>query len=53
MKGYAGKILRMNLTSSSSDIQKLDEKTARGFLGGRGLGTKTGTIPKILFGGLL
>ncbi len=40
MKGYAGKILKMNLTSSSSDIQKLDEKIAREFLGGRGLGTK-------------
>lgn len=40
MKGYVGKILRVDLTSSSSESQVLDERMARKYLGGRGLGTK-------------
>jgi aldehyde:ferredoxin oxidoreductase len=40
MKGFTGKILRVDLSSSSYKSQDLDEKTAREFLGGRGLGAK-------------
>lgn len=40
MKGYTGKIARVDLSSSSYESQKLDENIARKYLGGRGLGTK-------------
>jgi len=40
MKGFTGKILRVDLSSSNYKSQDLDEKTAREFLGGRGLGAK-------------
>lgn len=40
MKGYTGKIARVDLSSSSYESKKLDENIARKYLGGRGLGTK-------------
>jgi len=40
MFGYAGKILRVNLTDKKITREKLDETIARRFLGGRGLGAK-------------
>jgi aldehyde:ferredoxin oxidoreductase len=38
MKAYAGKILHVNLTSGRSRTEVLDEKTAKLYLGGVGLG---------------
>ena len=38
MEGWAGKILDIDLTSSSINTVPLDMKMARLFLGGRGLG---------------
>jgi aldehyde:ferredoxin oxidoreductase len=35
-KGYMGKILRINLTSKSSDIEGISEEAARKYLGGKG-----------------
>lgn len=40
MKGFTGKILRVDLSSSTCESQDLDEKIARDYLGGRGLGTR-------------
>ncbi len=40
MTGWMGNILRVNLTTGSIATQKLDEKTAIDFVGGRGLGIK-------------
>jgi aldehyde:ferredoxin oxidoreductase len=40
MFGYAGKILRINLTTKEVKVEPLDEKEAKKFIGGRGLGTK-------------
>lgn len=40
MKGYMGKILRVDLTKGKIEEQKLDETLARNFIGGSGLGTK-------------
>jgi len=40
MKGYAGKILRVNLTTKEVKTEKLDEKIARMHIGGRGLATR-------------
>lgn len=40
VKGYAGKFLRVDLTSRKIFSQSLDEKDLRQFLGGSGLGTK-------------
>jgi aldehyde:ferredoxin oxidoreductase len=40
MKGYMGKILRVDLTKGRVDVEKLDEKMARKFIGGSGLATK-------------
>ena len=34
---YAGKILRVNLTSGAADVEKLDLDTAQRFIGGAGL----------------
>ena len=38
--GYAGKILHVNLATSSSRVEKLDEVTARRYVGGIGLGMR-------------
>lgn len=40
MAAYCGKILRINLTSGSVEVQPLDMALARKFIGGRGLGTR-------------
>ncbi len=40
MHGWIGKILRVNLSAGTSIVEDLDEKTARDFIGGRGLATK-------------
>jgi len=37
MFGWAGKILRVNLTDGSITEQKLDQKLTRGYIGGRGI----------------
>ena len=38
--GYAGKILRVNLSDEQISEEKIDEKTARKYIGGTGLGAK-------------
>ncbi|MDR2708028.1 MAG: aldehyde ferredoxin oxidoreductase, partial [Nitrososphaerota archaeon] len=38
--GYAGKILHVNLATSSARVEKLDEVTAKKYIGGIGLGMK-------------
>jgi aldehyde:ferredoxin oxidoreductase len=38
--GYAGKILRMDLSTSRVEEKPLSEDYARKFMGGRGLGAK-------------
>jgi hypothetical protein len=38
--GYMNKILRINLTKNAITEEKLDEKIAKNFVGGRGLGAK-------------
>lgn len=40
MKGYNGKILRVNLTDHSYVVEALDLDLAKKFIGGRGFGTK-------------
>lgn len=40
MKGYTGKIGRINLTKREVSIESLDEKLLKKFVGGRGLGVK-------------
>ncbi|OIN97165.1 MAG: aldehyde ferredoxin oxidoreductase [Deltaproteobacteria bacterium CG1_02_45_11] len=40
MKGWTGKILRVDLTKRSSSIEDLDPTTARMFIGGHGVATK-------------
>ncbi|WP_070000584.1 aldehyde ferredoxin oxidoreductase family protein [Cellulosilyticum sp. I15G10I2] len=40
MYGYQGKVLRVNLTTSTYAVEALDETVAKKFIGGRGLGTK-------------
>jgi aldehyde:ferredoxin oxidoreductase len=40
MNGYMGKILKINLSDESSDIDMLDENTARTFLGGNEFAAK-------------
>lgn len=39
-KGYAGTILRINLSARKTTIEELPEKTAKQFIGGRGIGIK-------------
>jgi aldehyde:ferredoxin oxidoreductase len=39
-KGYMGKVLRVDLGTQKVETETLDEKTARTFIGGNGLGTK-------------
>jgi aldehyde:ferredoxin oxidoreductase len=38
--GYAGKILRVNLSTGKTTVEKLDEETAKKYIGGIGLGMK-------------
>jgi aldehyde:ferredoxin oxidoreductase len=38
--GYAGRILRVDLTTGKTQIEKLDEETAKKYVGGIGLGMK-------------
>lgn len=40
MKGYTGKILRVDLTAQTSKVEALDMNMAKQFIGGRGLGSK-------------
>ena len=40
LNGYAGKILRLNLTDKSFKTEPIDEKDARAYLGGAGLAVK-------------
>ncbi len=40
MKGYRGRILRVNLSTSKTSIQDMDENLARRFIGGAGLGCR-------------
>lgn len=40
MYGYAGKILRVNLTEGQLSEEEFTEELARGFLGGRGVGAR-------------
>ena len=40
MKGYAGKLLFVDLTNESYEYRDLDEQLARDFLGGYGIGAK-------------
>ncbi|MGA2386180.1 MAG: aldehyde ferredoxin oxidoreductase family protein [Candidatus Bathyarchaeia archaeon] len=40
MLGYAGKILRVNLSTGKTTVEKLDEETAKKYVGGIGLGMK-------------
>jgi aldehyde:ferredoxin oxidoreductase len=39
-KGYAGKVLRVNLSTGTTTTEDLNEDAARLFIGGRGLGAK-------------
>jgi len=39
MNGYAGKMLRINLSDSTIKVEPLDLEKAKKFIGGRGLGT--------------
>lgn len=41
MYGYNGKVLRINLTDKTYELEKLDESIAKKFIGARGLGVKT------------
>jgi aldehyde:ferredoxin oxidoreductase len=40
MKGWIGKVLRVDLTKSEWKVEELDPKLAAQFIGGRGLGSK-------------
>jgi aldehyde:ferredoxin oxidoreductase len=40
MKGYMGKILRVDLTKGRVEVEKLDENLAKKYIGGSGLATK-------------
>ncbi len=40
MLGYAGRVLRVDLATGKSRVEKLDEETARKYIGGIGLGMK-------------
>lgn len=40
MKGYMGKILRVDLSKGSAEIETLDENLARMYIGGAGLATR-------------
>ena len=38
--GYAGKVLKVNLTDSKVEVESLDREAAQNFMGGSGLGAK-------------
>ena len=40
MKGYMGKLIRVNLTKGEIKTEELDPKKARDYIGGAGLGTR-------------
>lgn len=40
MSGYAGKLLRVNLSTGACEAQALEPETLRNYVGGRGLGAK-------------
>ena len=40
MKGYRGKILRVDLSAGSTSVTSFDEKMLREFIGGAGLGAR-------------
>jgi aldehyde:ferredoxin oxidoreductase len=40
MMGYSLKLLRVNLTTGKSDVEEVDDATARKYVGGTGLGAK-------------
>ena len=40
MLGYAGRVLRVDLTTGKTRLEKLDEETAKKYIGGIGLGMK-------------
>ena len=40
MLGYAGRVLRVDLTTGKTSFEKLDEETAKKYIGGIGLGMK-------------
>ncbi|MCK4502878.1 MAG: aldehyde ferredoxin oxidoreductase family protein [Desulfuromonadales bacterium] len=40
MNGWHGKILRVNLTAGTCEVEALNENWAKEYIGGRGLGTK-------------
>jgi aldehyde:ferredoxin oxidoreductase len=40
MNAWVGKILRVNLTKGAVSVEDLDQKSARDYIGGRGLGVK-------------
>ena len=40
MLGYAGRVLRVDLTTGKTRLEKLDEETAKKYVGGIGLGMK-------------
>ncbi|XHH09036.1 MAG: aldehyde ferredoxin oxidoreductase family protein [Candidatus Bathyarchaeia archaeon] len=40
MLGYAGRVLRVDLTTASTRVEKLDDETAKKYIGGIGLGMK-------------
>jgi len=40
MKGYTGKLVRVNLSNKSIKVEKLNMEYARDYFGGRGLGSK-------------
>ena len=40
MRGYTGRMLRVDLSSSSITVEELSEDLARAVVGGRGLGAR-------------
>ncbi|KAF5414788.1 MAG: hypothetical protein C5S49_06640 [Candidatus Methanogaster sp.] len=45
MNGYIGKILEVDLSTGRLADRSIDEKTARKFLGGKGLGGGHAVVP--------
>ncbi len=41
MYGYNGKVLRVNLSEKTIEVENLDLKLAKKYIGARGLGVKT------------
>ncbi|HEA65514.1 hypothetical protein LCGC14_1575910 [marine sediment metagenome] len=40
MKGWCGKLLRVNLTKVATSVEEIDQRMMRDYLGGRGLGAR-------------